>query len=990
MGLLQSLTARKIVHITIFLFSLFLAPFQIKAAQDSSRWSAQDSIILPFSRDTAVSSVREEQAGNCGGSKRLKLKGPQEMVLFDVDASALKSRLISAARIHIRSDSPDKAPLGRVSVSSLASSWVEGDATGYKPEPNASCFIQAHYKERDWAYSGSSLMDVVLGRGHTIWKFADCTPPDPNGWQTCEVDPAVVAARIAGISNGFCLYDDIGSVWSFRDGNYNETIFPNRTFFSREAGEENIPYLEIQGSGRDDTPPASVDVVEVNTRNLPAGEAVVSWKTPADEGGGKTAGFHVEYEKEDGSTSQMPRYLIPLAGKPGDEVRLHIRDLRLHAGELLKLTVMAVDNAGNVSNPRVAGCRVSEGVSLPAVPVADVSPFPPSDVLPVLNGLKVAVLDLLDKVDPVTGQMIPEHNGGYRGGNHLYSAAKRLIRLQSARNETISFQLNLEGRADDIGVHFIFDDYPEIKTEVFEFSYVKAGDKHESSSKLLPDPLLALTGSISIPSSSRVKIANQQNLSLICEAYVPHKISPGTKRGKVVLASGAETLILEVELKVWDFTLPNKLSFVPEMNAYATVTPYKGYEYYRLAHEHRTCLNRLPYGWDGRPSFAPDPGRGRTFDWAQWDRKVGPLLDGSAFEDLPRQGEPVDVFYLPFSENWPVELYDHYRPSYWADEAFDEQYKDDLGGYIAAFAEHCDKKGWHETIFQFYLNNKIRYRKKNSKSSAPWIFDEPVDVKDFWALRWYGVLFKNSLADYRGKASFWYRGDISYSQFGRNILWGVADIEYLGGINAQKTRMKQDEQRLFGGGNFAEYGHINRITEPNTHAVLWCLSAWCKGAVGVLPWQTIGEERSWEFGDRNALFYPDKSGPKPSVRLKAFQRAQQDVEYLVLFSQTRDLPFWVTADWLQGELNGLSSEVLRESADDAGEARFAGISPAQLWEWRYRIGGMISSQAPEYRRALVQFEKKEWAPDRLPDIGYVPAASSVPPMAPDCVNFRPH
>ena len=76
------------------------------------------------------------------------------------------------------------------------------------------------------------------------------------------------------------------------------------------------------------------------------------------------------------------------------------------------------------------------------------------------------------------------------------------------------------------------------------------------------------------------------------------------------------------------------------------------------------------------------------FDWAKWDKEVIPLLDGSAFQDLPREGEPVDVLYLPFNENWPVSLYEHYRPSYWADEAFTEEYKKSLRSAFAAFARH--------------------------------------------------------------------------------------------------------------------------------------------------------------------------------------------------------------------------------------------------------------------------------------------------------------
>ena len=32
-----------------------------------------------------------------------------------------------------------------------------------------------------------------------------------------------------------------------------------------------------------------------------------------------------------------------------------------------------------------------------------------------------------------------------------------------------------------------------------------------------------------------------------------------------------------------------------------------------------------------------------SFDWTLWDRQVGPLLDGSAFADLPRAHEPANT-----------------------------------------------------------------------------------------------------------------------------------------------------------------------------------------------------------------------------------------------------------------------------------------------------------------------------------------------------------
>ena len=48
-------------------------------------------------------------------------------------------------------------------------------------------------------------------------------------------------------------------------------------------------------------------------------------------------------------------------------------------------------------------------------------------------------------------------------------------------------------------------------------------------------------------------------------------------------------------------------------------------------------------------------------DWSDYDKRIGPLLDGSAFKGLPRDGVPVRTFYLPFFENWPMRLEGHYE-----------------------------------------------------------------------------------------------------------------------------------------------------------------------------------------------------------------------------------------------------------------------------------------------------------------------------------------
>jgi len=791
---------------------------------------AGEPVKLEVTRDTWLSAVGEERVGSNGGAGQLKLKGQQEYCIFDVDAAALKGKLITGALWHFHSASPD-APILRVTVSTLACPWVEGTATGYQPQQGSSCFNQAELGKRDWTYPGSTFMDAAYGLGHTIWRFAESAAPDKNGWQSAAVAADVVAARVAGLSHGFAAYDDVGNTWSYKDDKFDFQYFPNRFIHSRESGQF-APYLEVWTSGTDDTPPQPVKAVTVETAGFPAGQALVTWATPPDAGGGKTLGFHVSYEAG-GKQTEMPRYLIPMAGRPGEQVRMHIQDLPFQPGERVKLTICPVDSAANVGPAFTKAIEVSANPPVFKIAPAGIEPFPPSEKLPEVGGLKVAVVDLLDKIT-ATGRMVPDRPAGYKGGNHIWSAQQRLIRLQAARNEHVCFQLNLEGQSQEVQVKLAFDEKAALKAGVQRFDYV------QTRLGPVPDVVVPLKGAFAVPFKDDPEAAGARNVSLLCEVYVPHEAKPGRQTGTLTITSAGESLEVKVELTVWDFTLPNRLSFVPEMNAYGTVTPTgAGLAYYRLAHEHRLCLNRLYYSWNGSAALAPK-WTGKGLDFAQWDGWFGPLLDGSAFADLPRKGEPVDVFYTHFNENWPIDVFENYSKNYWADEAFKPAYKEGLKTAFAAFAAHCNDKGWHDTVFELYLNNKVYYKAQPRVgwrgSAAPWIFDEPVGTQDFWALRWYGILWHQAVGPVKGKARMWYRCDISYSQFGRNLMWGVMDLVHFGGSDAQKVRQKHDEQVLWGPTYFCEYGSANDPADANLQPPLWCLKAWSRGAVGGRHW----------------------------------------------------------------------------------------------------------------------------------------------------------
>src|SRR5262249_1749569 len=152
---------------------------------------------------------------------------------------------------------------------------------------------------------------------------------------------------------------------------------------------------------KDNDPPAAPTELKGDAADLPAGEAWLSWLTPADVGPAGTVGFFVSVDGK-----EVPRYLIPLAGKPGKRVRMHLRDLGLKAGARVEVTVRAVDGAGNVGPTATNALTVSDR-TVPVLPGSKGKAFTEAAPLPKLSGAEVAILDELDKVHPVSGATIP-------------------------------------------------------------------------------------------------------------------------------------------------------------------------------------------------------------------------------------------------------------------------------------------------------------------------------------------------------------------------------------------------------------------------------------------------------------------------------------------------------------------------------------------------------------------------------------------------------
>ncbi|HUT88481.1 MAG TPA: DNRLRE domain-containing protein, partial [Thermoguttaceae bacterium] len=594
--------------------------------------------------------------------------------------------------------------------------------------------------------------------------------------------------------------------------------------------------------------------------------------------------------------------------------------------------------------------------------------------LPAFGGAQVAILDPLDKVQPLTGKMIPVQAPGYLAANHLWNADGKQIRLAAARNEFVAFQILLDGPVRGVRPSLMFDGESKgIRARFGRFRYVA------SDLGPLADPVVPLSGPVDVPSPDE-DIPGLARGSLLCEVYVPHYATAGAHQGTLQLRTGSEALKIDVVLWVWDFTLPDVLSFLPEMNCYGL--PENERDYYRLAHSHRTVLNRLPYSQRGTVADGCAPAwDGKKLDWSAWDRRFGPYLDGSAFADLPRSRVPLECFYLPLHENWPSRIEDHYNGSYWADQAFDAAYREAFVEVARQMAEHFESRGWHGTVFQCYLNNKSSFKRNGwSRGSSPWILDEPANFQDYWALRWFGEAFHEGVLGALGRsgggAKLCFRGDVSRPQWQRDALDHVLDYNVVGGrAFRQYHRTVIDRKERFGQ-IVVDYGSANAVDQSNMQPVGWCLDSWTLGSDGVVPWQTIGNDGSWQRADRLSLFYPGRvvgeEGPVPSIRLKAFRRGQQDAEYLTLLAQALGEPRRSLGQAARRELDLAAQErgTGVTDAEDAGAMHYAALLPQDAWALRVRIGRAISEHHPEPKRQLVDLRTPRRDPAAAPP-GYV-------------------
>lgn len=866
-------------------------------------------VYCPATRDVWLSSIANESHFNMGATRRLKLKQYQEFALVDFDVTALRGKTVRRAFLYLKPAGGHRlglyagTDLRWITVSSVAHEWVEGESRRPGPDRRGrgATFQESSFGHRSWGFKGAKIWDVVLGNGNSLRFDGQLEPAADQGhrdWLRMELDTRLVQALVSRASHGLALFDgstDVGA---------------NCFVKSRESGEG--PFLKVE-VGRQDTeppsPPTELQVRAASDWATPTlGALDISLQVPRD-----TLSFDLRINGR-----VFERWQIPFAGAANERQSFVVVDLPPGSDVLVELA--AVDAAGNRSDHASARGRVSSALEVPRLPA---SPFRPiGDEPPVLGDALIWAFPEVTKVDPVSAEVLDEPDStDFRRKNAVWDGAGRSIRVAAAQGEIVSFQVAVEGRADDCRILVSPLEGParigQRAVKLWRNWYVGRHSEYA----------VPLGQTFDLPSSDN-RVTGQKLQAVTVDLHVPRAAPAGEYEGTVSLSCDLGSVDLRLDLKVYDVALPDEIHFNVELNAYkgpGRAGSLRFVDSHRLAHYHRATINRVPYFQDGavHDDWIPRvDDLGRVRDWSGFDARLGGLLDGSWFRDNPRSGVPVPSLYLPFFEGWPKDFRLHYNPGEEipiegrdADqklrhdvlarpiqEAFDESFQGAMVTALEDFVHHFQEQGWNRTLFYFYLNNKPSY------GYTLWSFDEPFEFLDWAAINFFARLVKKAIDDpevytrrwheelaHRGLASLnrprptiLFRADVSRPMWQGSVSDGLINAMYVNRVGFEMPELLR-RAKLRMPATLNNYGSPNEVDESNWQAVAWCLKSFVNHFDGVLPWQSLGGEEAMRQPTTTALLIDGgrHGHVVASFRLHALRRGAQDCELLRLLQLRR-------------------------------------------------------------------------------------------------------
>src|SRR5208283_542703 len=175
-----------------------------------------------------------EQEDNMGQASRIKMKGIENILVFNFDSTPLKNKLVTQAALHLKATEKN-VMVRKVGFSTLATPWNEGQAPREaQAGAGDSCFKSPAYNTGIlWAGPDSCFLDALWGRGGTLWMQSYATPGEEL-WYTLKFDGRLLEACAAGLSSGLAVSDDNGQTMSIHKNLSAGGNFSNNYFFSRE------------------------------------------------------------------------------------------------------------------------------------------------------------------------------------------------------------------------------------------------------------------------------------------------------------------------------------------------------------------------------------------------------------------------------------------------------------------------------------------------------------------------------------------------------------------------------------------------------------------------------------------------------------------------------------------------------------------------------------------------------------------------------------
>ena len=544
----------------------------------------------------------------------------------------------------------------------------------------------------------------------------------------------------------------------------------------------------------------------------------------------------------------------------------------------------------------------------------------------------------------------PETLRRYKAHNSVWDVASGCIRVGAARRETADFQLIIQrtgAELAEIGIRASSLQgpagvLPESNVRFFLAGYV------EEKGVFYPDILAPFSAGgvtpFSIPHtlSALAAVPGQENQAVWVDVDVPADTAAGLYQGTLTVAAGAggtgSVQVLKLELEVLDVTLPAERSAAVALDVYGGIVKHMKMDneqddmmdlerrFYRLAKEHRMFINAIRFPQSGAPrkgylpDFQRDDKGGLKADWSGFDKRYGPYLDGTAFDD----GVPVEQFCLYFNQFWPAQMWptsDFLNPT--NASAAKQQYEALWMEHGREYIRHFREKGWDRVLFTVKLNH---YKRAGQSFPLLWNTDMPRTADDFKAVAYYADLIHRTFSNaapirvqFRVDPlhSFCREAGCDFKAWDENQagevmkeidLWcfewahGFSHLDALRGLKAK-------------GKTTAVYHHGWTCLEaaPIFRGLGWIL--WAGGVEGYAAWNEPNRNlKAWRENPRdNYTMYVGWEGGRkaafPSMRLKLQRDSLADYEYLKL-AAARD----------PGRTAGVAARMVRFASLPAGES----------------------------------------------------------------------